>query len=308
MGNWTMHRPWTGPRRAVGYAVGVVAVVSACSGGAPVPPPAESAPPPSAAPSAEDLPGVREFGLSDAEFVDHVERVQLAIASCMDRAGFEYVPVDVASVERAQESVRMEPGLSRREYKVRWGLSVTTRFDDPVRTIGLGPNVAIMEALAEADRDAYDLTLFGENADSDFAFAFDEEDFSSTGGCTREAVAQVFTPDQLEGTYVNPKDVLVSEDPRVVEAEENWTTCMLERGYTYEDDQDAIIEDYEERLDALLDGDDPETLTGERLDALRALQAEEIAVALADLDCQEMFTDEVFRQVELEVFGRPVSG
>jgi hypothetical protein len=291
-----------------GAVLAVVVAVAACSGADQQVAAPGASPAPSAPAGPGNLPGIREFGLSDEEFVRHVEQVQTLMASCMDRAGFEYVPVDVATVERAQASVRKEPGLSRRDYKLRWGLSVTTRFDDPVRTIGLGPNVQIMEGLSEADREAYELTLFGENLDSDFAFAFDEEDFSSTGGCTREAVAQVFTPEQLEGTYVNPKDVLVAQDPRIIQAEADWTTCMQDLGYTYQDDQDAIIEDYQERLDALLDGDDPETLTGERLDALKKLQAEEIKVSLADLDCQVRYTDDVFRQVEIEVFGQPVSG
>jgi hypothetical protein len=291
-----------------GAVLAVVVAVSACSGAdqqaaAPGAPAAASAP---AGPG--NLPGIREFGMNDEEFVRHVEQVQQLLAGCMDRAGFEYVPVDVATIERAQASVRKEPGLTSREFKERWGLSVTTRFDDPVRTIGLGANVHIMEGLSEADREAYELTLFGENRDSDFAFTFDEEDFSSTGGCTREAVAQVFTPDQLEGTYVNPKDILVESDPRIIEAQDKWTQCMLDKGYKYEKDQDAIIEDYEQRLDALLAGDDPQTLTGARLDALHALQAEEIKVSLADRDCQALYTDDVFRQVETEVFGQPVSG
>jgi hypothetical protein len=255
-----------------------------------------------------DLPGVREFGLSDAQFVDHVERTQALMAECMKRAGFEYVPVDVATIERAQASNRREPGLTDRQYHERWGYSISTRFDDPVRTIGLGPNVQLMEGLSDADREAYEFTLLGPARDSDFAFTLDDEDFSSTGGCTREAVAQVFTPEQLEGTYVNPKDVLVEQDPRIIEAQNNWTTCMHEKGYNYKDDQDVIMEEYEERLDALLDGDDPATLTGERLDALHAMQAEEIKVSLADKDCEERYTDAVFAQVETEVFGRPVSG
>ena len=282
--------------RAVAAVLGIVAlsvVIMACGGGSG---------------SGQKLPGVREFGLTDEEFVTRVEKVQQLIAVCMDRAGFEYVPVDVATIEKAQSSVRQEPGLTRRQYKERWGLSVTTRFDDPVRAVGLGPNAPIIERLPEAERVAYELTLFGENPDSDFAFALDEEDFSSTGGCTREAVSQVFTPEQLEGTYVNPKDVLVAEDPRIKEAERNWTQCMHDRGYNYQADQDAIIEDYEQRLAALLQGDDPESLTGSRLEQLRALQAQEIQVTLADLDCQERFTDEIYRQVEEEVFGRRVSG
>ena len=83
---------------------------------------------------------------------------------------------------------------------------------------------------------------------------------------------------------------------------------MRDKGYEYEDDQDAIIEEYQERLDELLEGDDPRTLTGPRAAALEKLQQEEIEVSLADLECQIEHTDEVFREVELEVFGRPVSG
>ncbi len=281
---------------AAGVLLAVVVAASACTGA-----PATS--------GTGNLPGVKEFGLSDQDFVVHVEKVQSLMAACMKRAGFEYVPVDVATIERAQASVRKEPGLSRRMYKEKWGLGVTTRFDEPVRTIGLGPqNLRIMEGLSEADRTAYELTLFGDNLDSDFAFTLDEEDFSATGGCTREAVAAVFTPEQLSGTYVNPKDVLVAQDPRIIAAQDAWTACMQDVGYTYEDDQDAIIEDFRKRLEALTEGDDPESLTGERLDALRVLQAEEITVSLADLECQLKHTDEIFRQVETEVFGRPVSG
>jgi hypothetical protein len=282
--------------RRAGAACAVLAAlaaVPACSGGVQGPPPGV---------------GAREFGLSDEEFVDHVQRVQTLMASCMKRAGFEYVPVDVATIERAQATVRAEPGLTSRQYKEKWGLSVTTRFDDPVRTIGLGQNTQIMDKLSPADRTAYELTLFGEQRDSDFAWTLDEEDFSRTGGCTREAVAGVFTPEQLAGTYLNPKDVLVQEDPRVKAAQANWEKCMRDAGYDYTVDQDSIIEDYIKRLDALTEGDDPQTLTGARLDALHALQAEEIKVSLADRDCQAKYTDDIIHGVEIEIFGHPVSG
>ena len=83
---------------------------------------------------------------------------------------------------------------------------------------------------------------------------------------------------------------------------------MRSAGYDYEDDQDEIIEDYEQRLEELLGEDDPQSLTGHRLEQLRKLQQEEIAVSLVDLDCQIKHTDDVFRQVEIEVFGQPVSG
>lgn len=269
-------------------------------------PSGSSSPAPAASPS---LPGTREFGLTSEGFTDHVEQTQALIATCMAQAGFEYVPVDVQTIDAAQKRVRTEPGYTRKTFKEKWGLAVTTRFDFPVRTTGLGPqNVRIMNSLGKADREAYSRTLWGENPDKDFVFTLDEEDFSETGGCTREAVAQVFTPEQLKGTYVNPKDVLVDSDPRILEARLNWSRCMRGHGYDYQEDQDEIIEEYGDRLDELAEGEDPTTLTGERADALRKLQAEEIAVALADLDCQMKHTDAITRKVEIEVFGQPVSG
>ncbi|HEX5769381.1 MAG TPA: hypothetical protein VFY11_00350 [Nocardioidaceae bacterium] len=256
----------------------------------------------------KSLPGVKEFGLTEVQFVEHIEQTQALIADCMAEAGFEYIPVDVKSIEAAQARVRSDPGYTRRSYKEKWGLGVTTRFDSPVRDTGLGPNLEIWQGLPEADQEAYSRTLWGDNPKYDFVFAFDEEDFSETGGCTREAVAQVFTRAQLKGTYVNPKDVLVENDPRIIEAEDKWTECMRSAGYDYEDDQDEIIEDYEQRLEELLGEDDPQSLTGHRQEQLRKLQQEEIAVSLVDLDCQIKHTDDVFRQVEIEVFGQPVSG
>lgn len=251
-----------------------------------------------------ELPGVKEFGLTEEEFTAHVEETQALIAECMVAAGFEYIPVDVKTIEAAQARMRTEPGYTRRTYKEKWGLGVTTRFDNPVRDTGLGPNLEIYEGLPEAERIAYERTLWGENTDADFAFTLDEEDFSDTGGCTREAVAQVFTKAQLKGTYVNPKDLVIDADPRIVEAHQRWSECMHDAGYEYEYDQDEIIEEYQDRLDELLEGDDPSTLTGARAEALRKLQEEEIAVALADLECQIQHTDAVYREVELEVYGQ----
>jgi hypothetical protein len=257
------------------------------------------------------LPGIKEMGLTEVQFAQHIEKTQALIAKCMADAGFEYVPVDVKTIEAAQARVRQDPGYTRREFKEKWGLAVTTRFDDPVRDTGLGPNLKIWKSLPAADREAYAHTLWGDDPTdplAEFVFAFDEEDFSSTGGCTRKAVAQVFTPAQLKGSYVNPKDVLVENDPRIIEAQDNWTKCMRARGYDYEDDQDEIIEEYETRLEELVGDDDPTKLTGSRLAALHRLQQQEIKVSLADLDCQIKYTDDVFREVEIEIFGQPVSG
>jgi hypothetical protein len=257
----------------------------------------------------KQLPGIKEFGLTEEQFAAHVEKVEATIGRCMARAGFEYVPVDVKTVELAQQYVRTDPKVSRRDYHARWGYGETTRFDDPVRTIGLGPqNRRIFNNLSPADQEAYNHTLYGENPDMTFVWTLDEEDFSETGGCTRKGVAAAFTKAQLLGTYVNPKDVMVESDPRIVKAVAAWTECMRRAGYDGYEDQDEIMEELGDRLDELLDGADPATLTGDRLRALKRLQQEEVDASMADLACELRHTDDVFRTVEIEVFGQPVSG
>lgn len=297
MAGWrSLGRSHASARTGVALAAAAVFAVSACGGEAP------------GAGKRKELPGVLEFGLSEQEFADHVERVQQLIADCMNAAGFEYVPVDVKTIQAGQKRMRSDPGYTRRTYKEKWGLGVTTRFDNPVRDVGLGPNLRIWHGLPPADEAAYSRALFGADPTQDFTTALDDEDFSETGGCTRKAVAKVFTDDQLKGTYVNPKDVLIESDPRIVKAHADWSKCMKRRGYDYAWDQDEIIDEYGERLDELLDGDDPASLTGSRLAALRNLQQAEIAVSLADVECEMKYADEVYRQIEIEVYGKPVSG
>ena len=258
-------------------------------------------------PSPSFLPGIKEFGLTEEEYAAAIEGVQAEIASCMSEAGFEYLPVDVQTIALAQQAVRMEPDVDRRDYKLQWGYGITTRFDNRVKEIELGPNLAILEGLPEADRAAYERKLYGKDPDATFAFTFDEEDFETIGGCTRRAVEATFPEEMLQESFINPKDILIGDDPRIIKANQDWSDCMARAGYDYSDDQDEIIEEYQEELEALLGEDDPADLTGPRLDKLAELQAAEIAVSLVDLDCQIEYVKHVMRELEIEVFGFPVS-
>lgn len=278
----------------------------ACGGSSP------SATKPKASPTAKkyDPAHWREFGMTNEEYTAAIQKVQSLIADCAAKAGFRYFPATVEQIESAQDSVRLQlPQYPRVEYKKKWGYGMTTRFDNHVKEVELGEqNLRYYAGLSEASKEAYDRTLWGEDSDETFAWAFDEEDFSGTGGCTRSAVEQVFTKEQILGTYVNPKDVFVENDPRVIKAVADWKKCMEEKGYQGYDDQDEIIDEFEKRLDALLGDQDPEDLSGTKAAQLKALQQEEIKASLADVDCEIKFTDDVYKQVEIEIFGRPISG
>ncbi len=269
-----------------------------------------------AAASADSLPGTEEFGMTKEELVENIETVEALIAECMSEAGFEYFPVDYLTVRKAMTSDKSAAGLSDEEYRAAFGYGISTRLDivdappqlagpDTVFQIGLGEqNIEIFKNLSEADQVAYNHTLFGENTQATFAYTLEDEDFSETGGCTRAAIEQVFSPEELSASYYNPGDALIEQDPRVIKAIANWSDCMREEGFDYNNPEE-VEPDIEDRLDAILDGAAPESLSADAQAALTELQGEERAIAVKDLECEEEFIEPAVQQVESELYGGP---
>lgn len=254
--------------------------------------------------------------MTKEELVENIEAVEALIAECMSEAGFEYIPVDYLTVRKAMTSDKSVAGLSDEEYRATFGYGISTRLDvaeappqlagpDTVVQIGLGEqNIEFFKNLSEADQGAYNHTLFGENTQATFAYTLEDEDFSETGGCTRAAIEQVFSPEELSASYYNPGDALIEQDPRVIEAITNWAGCMREEGFDYNNPEE-VEPDIEDRLEAILDGAAPETLSADAQAALTELQGEERAIAVRDLECEEEFIEPAVQQVESELYGGP---
>ncbi|MHB1210758.1 MAG: hypothetical protein ACYC0W_00655 [Candidatus Nanopelagicales bacterium] len=284
-------------RRTLRPAPALLALLLAACGTGTVPVPSGS--------SATAGVGTAEFGMTQAQLGSAIDRVESAIASCMAAAGFEYVAADVATVRAAMAAVGAAPGLADADYVAQFGYGISTQFDNPAADIGLGArNRDIIAALPPSEQSAYRFTLLGEHPTATFAVALDAEDFSLVGGCTGTAVGQVFDTAQLEATYVNPKDLLVEQDPRVIAATQAWSDCMRGKGFTYPTQADGE-DDISARLAALLGGDAPQALDPARQALLVELQGEELALARADFDCAADVLDPVVAQVETEIFGEP---
>lgn len=248
--------------------------------------------------------GSDEFGLTREQLVSRVEGVEDLIGKCMAAAGFEYVPVDFATMRSAMTSDKSAPGLSQAEFYQQYGYGITTQFDKPIVRLGLGEeNLRLREALSEADRIAYDRTLLGDDPEAVFAYALEAEDFSRTGGCTRQAVEEQFSAEEVAQTYFNPVDALVLEDARVISALATFASCMQSAGYEYSHPDEAE-QDLLDRLDAVTEGADPSTLTGPALDALTALQDYERAVVPVAVGCETTHLEPVIDTVERELLGR----
>ena len=244
-----------------------------------------------------------EFGLSLAALTERVEQTEQAIARCMTDTGFEYVALDFVTVKEAMDSDETAPGVADDDYLAQFGFGITTQFDKPLVIFGAGPqNNAYLAGLPEADQVAFRRALWGEFDDWNHARALEEEDFSQTGGCTRAAADGLYSDAELSGTYVNPADILVEQDPRMVDALATWSACMASEGYDYTH-PDQVSQDLGERLDAITQGQDPETLTGTALDALHELQGEELAVAALLTDCEDEHIEPVQARIEAELYG-----
>lgn len=258
------------------------------------------------------LPGTEEFGLTRQELVSSVEQVEELIAACMSDAGFEYIAVDYSTIRSGMLADKNLPGMSEGRFIREHGYGISTFYTglppqlatsySPAQ-IGLGKrNVAIFENLSPADQVAYNHALFGENPDISFAVAIEIEDFSGTGGCTRAAIAQVFEPEQLLATYYNPKDALIEEDPRMIEAIAKYAECIHDAGFDYGHEKE-IEPDLRHRLATITGGAPLASLSAEARNALAELQEYERALAVASLNCEERHLEPAEDRVERELYS-----
>jgi hypothetical protein len=251
-------------------------------------------------------PAPAEFGLPLAKLAARIEETEKLIAQCMSTAGFTYVALDFVSVKKAMDSDQSAAGVASEEYVKRFGLGITTQFDKPLVMFGAGPtNNAYLASLPASDQVAFRRELWGEAVDWNHARAIEAEDLSSTGGCTRKAAEKTYAADELTSSYVNPGDKRVDQDPRMTAARKKWSDCMRTAGFTY-DRPDQVDADLRGRLDAIAQGQDPRKLAGASLDALHALQGEELSIALVLTKCEETHIEPVRVKIESEIYGAPV--
>ncbi|WP_133510479.1 hypothetical protein [Candidatus Thiosymbion oneisti] len=262
-------------------------------------------------------PGTEEFGLTPRELVQAIDQVEALITKCMRGQGFEYVAADYNTVRKGMSADKTLPGMSEEDFIDRYGFGVSTFYTgqapqlsagySPAK-IGLGErNVGIFKNLSAADQVAYNRALFGENPGESFAVAIEAENFSRTGGCTREAIGQVFTEDQLQASYYNPKDALINKDPRMKEALRKYAAQMRTMGLDY-NHPDEVEPDIRERLAALTKNGTlrVEDMTPEQIKAFKKLQAEERRAAAMNFHLAEELFDPVEAAIEKELFARKV--
>ncbi|MCB2412675.1 hypothetical protein LGT39_07440 [Demequina sp. TTPB684] len=289
----------------------------------------------------------------DTDWAAQEAQVQEAIAQCMQLEGWEYIPVEQPdgvyeySEEDELERIKRE-GLGIAYYTLYQG---TDDFVDPYQD-WVDPNQEYMESLTEAEREAYYESLYGteEEQMADSTTEVDPEtgeeytiSYGYGAGCQGEAYAEVQgddptqSPDYWEAAekYYTELQERTEADPRIIEANEKWTSCMSDAGFEYKDQNDFWETSYmdlqtrhdeilgddfykdpfegwseeeintffeestQEEIDALFGG--PPELTSEQRTALEALLEEEIGIAVANHECsipQQETLGKVYAEIE----------
>ncbi len=313
----TLHRYWFSSMSLVGLVFLVVIFLAACGS---IPQSADSSSAtnvsanPGQAANQNPIPGKDEFGMTGEELYASIENVEAQISRCMNDAGFEYIAVDFNTVRRGMTADKSLAGMSENQFIDQYGYGISTLYTGlapqlselpTAAQIGLGEqNVQIFLNLSPADQVAYSHTLFGEHPDATFAVALETEDFSRTGGCTRSAIEQFFTPEQMNATYINPFDVLVDQDPRMIAANAEFANCLRDVGFDYSHEKE-IEPDLRKKLDAITGGSPSEALSSDAQDALKELQDYERALASVAVGCEIRYLDPVADRVERELYAGP---
>lgn len=261
------------------------------------------------------------LGLDDAGFALKQTRVEELVGACMKRAGFDYVPVDPNATKAA---IAGTSGLTDDEFLRQYGYGISTILEKVVEisqsSSSADPNVVYRSHLDVSGQSAFDKALTGGNAGVSVSGAVDSAkagDLSGLGGCVEEGTTAVFGNANVLSALakIEELDARAEADDRLVRAGENWSKCMKAKGFDYPS-ANAVGGIIVDKLAAIVGPEVANALGGSGTfsplvlgaaglpdydrAALVRLQAEEVATAQADLECETKYVVAIEDKVKAE--------
>ena len=238
-----------------------------------------------------------QLGFESAGILQRQITAENFVRDCMRANGFDYVPVDPVA---QQADLVGQTGLSDEEFEEQYGYGLTTLYEQRKKLVD-GPNEAIRNSLSDAEKAAYDRTLYGDDPTATFAVALDTGDYSRLGGCVKEATAEVFGGVEVLQSLQEKLDELddaIIADPRMVEAISGWSSCMRDAGYELGDPEqvDVVLLSRLEEIVGPPGNENPDYDTA----ALAELQRDEVSMVAADVDCEDQKITPVEEDVRAE--------
>ncbi len=235
-------------------------------------------------------------------------KAEEAVARCMARQGFEYVPdphtFTVTGSTGGAQIISLNdptfPNLPPAEFAARFGYGISTAPPASSKPDPGDQNEKIVHGMSVSERVAYYQALYGKDIVLDSqgnltrSITSDDSSCEGRGDATRpDEKQQQSREDRIErvrrsfsSLLGQVQDLQARElaDPRVAAATRTWSGCMASAGFPGYHAVSAPEERIRKRALALMGpGFDP---TGVPPDALAALRQREVRVAVADNSCR----------------------
>lgn len=257
----------------------------------------------------------QQGGGLDAALEEYRVKVEEKIVVCMAAQGFEFKQ----SPPQVDEMGRLQSQLTEREWTAQFGYGISTDFASAATSQAAQPNAQIFFEMSPSEREIWTQVLTGD-AGIGAALGGPTNVPLEEQGCIGQAIIETGGGDVIEGmeqfgdAYEEAAEGL-NDRREMVDATDAWSRCMSEAGYPDFGDLDDPEADIGSRFqtivaplvaslgdleageaEAFIEGDDVtlEDFPNLDVDALRALQAEELETALADLDCYEVHVKDIF--------------
>lgn len=235
-----------------------------------------------------------------AYYTDLHRRSEEVVAECMADQGFEYIPVD----NTAYQGPSVLEGYGTREWMLQYGYGIATLAGEETSSEDTNPNQDLLDQMSEAEQAAWNVALWGNSRfDPDAPELPTDPD---AVGCKERAEQEVWAQDERQSavtdvwaqpTFAELREGMTAlsdtDDTAALEGvAQEWSDCMAQAGYSGLENPPAAVafisDQVEERYTEANADQDPGSGTTEVIEPdLTDLAAVEIAVATADLGCQE---------------------
>ena len=273
------------------------------------------------------------LGLDQASINAREAKVQEAIRVCMKTQGFDYVPIDTSQGNFKVSIGGIGEGSDDPKFRRTKGYGITTMLGQRRRPAGSGPkdpNATIRNGLSDADKEAYDEALYGANRPQrvegpngggmimrrEAGGTSSSTDAGPTDeGCFGTSQKSVPGGPATLGDSLQELDDRIQNDPRMIQAQRDWVSCIAEAGYDQFQEPDDIPEYLMSELQKIsggpsssdADGGTSFAIGGDDIDPtkLAALQREELALAKLDDGCKKKTgAEKVAKQVQKDAQQR----
>lgn len=241
--------------------------------------------------AAEDSPLYKLLGSTMGAGDDDAQREQMrkveaAIAQCMKDEGFEYTPTDSAAAQSGDaDSTERET----EKWVAEHGYGIVEDSIDSADS-STDPNEEYMASLSETEQAAYHDALSGRQLDEEPPSGKRDPE---TAGCAYNAYLEVqgvgsyWEDEKFTDLFESMSDLWTKLDdaPELKAANAKWADCMADAGHGGMKKQSDAVDAIQDKHQALVENEDGSLVAEPSKKELKALQDEEIEMALADFRC-----------------------